>query len=206
MFIMILGGKTCMVKNHDVCAHLKSDQIYSGDGDNHRVHKSLTGSTNDSHATQIKPTFDDASDKGFQDHPSHSGRDDKWGHCRVLDLRYFDSANGGFDAFAPLEMCLGDRDKFSKVEPSGFFRAFAFDEVAPEVPPEDEQPLTSPHASGLLQSSEMLGPRVHGTLATPMLDDHTIKAVQAASTLEEWNGSGETGLPWLDLFQQWLKD
>ena len=52
----------------------------------------------------------------------------------------------------------------------------------------------------------MPGPVVHGNLATPMLDDHTLKAVQAASTLKEWNGSGETGLPWLEEFQHWLKD
>ena len=31
-------------------------------------------------------------------------------------------------------------------------------------------------------------------------------AVQAASSLQESNASGETALPWLDEFQQWLKD
>ena len=106
----------------------------------------------------------------------------------------------------PPEMCSGDGDKFPKVKPSGILRAFAFDEVAREVPPDDEQPLTSTHASGPMPWSEMLGPGVHGSLATPMLDDHTIKAVQAASTLEERNGSGETALPWLEQFQQWLKN
>ena len=199
------------VKNHDVYAHLKSHRVYSGDVHDHRVHKSATGSTNDSHAIQIKSSFEEVSDQEFRDHQSHDGRpprgrDGEWRHCRGLDLRYFDLTTASFDAFAPLEMCLGDGDKFPKVKPSGILRAFAFDEVAPEVPPDDEQPLTSPHASGPLPWSEMLGPGVHGALATPMLDDHTIKAVQAASTLEEWNGSGETALPWLEQFQQWLKD
>ena len=186
------------VKNHDVYAHLKSDRVYSGDVHDHRVHKSVTGSTNDSHAIQIKSSLEEVSDREFRDHQSHDGRpprgrDGEWRHCRGLDLRYFDWTTGSFDAFAPLEMCLGDGDKFPKVKPSGILRAFAFDEVAPEVPPDDEW-------------SGMLGPGVHGALATPMLDDHTIKAVQAASTLEEWNGSGETALPWLEQFQQWLKD
>ena len=123
-----------------------------------------------------------------------------------MDLRYFDSTTGSFDAFAPLEMCLGDGDKFPKVKPSGILRAFAFDEVAPEVPLDDDEPLTSRHVSGPLPWSEMPGPGVHGNLATPMLDDRTLKAVQAASSLQEWNGSGETALPWLEEFQQWLKD
>ena len=103
-------------------------------------------------------------------------------------------------------MCLDDGDKFPKVKPSGILRAIAFDEVAPEVPPDDKEPVVSPPVSGSLPWAEMPGPGIHGTLATPMLNDRTLEAVQAASSLREWNGSGETALPWLEEFQQWLKD
>ena len=199
------------VKNHDVYAHLKSDGIFSGNVHDHRVHKTVTGSTNDSHAIQIKSSFDVASDRGFRNHQSHHGRpargqEGEWRHCCRLSLRYFNLTTRSFDASAPLEMCLGDGDKFPNVKPSGILRAFASDEVALEVLLDGEQPLTSPHASGPLPWSEMLGAGVHRTFATPLLDYHTIKAVQAASTLEEWNGSGEPALPWLEQFQQWLKD
>ena len=93
------------VKNHDVYVHLKSDGIYSVDVHDDRVHKSVTGSTNDSHAIQIKSIFEEVSDREFRDHQSRDGRpprrrDGEWRHCRGLDLRYFELTTGSFDAFA----------------------------------------------------------------------------------------------------------
>ena len=198
------------LRNHDVYVHLRSDQIYSGDIHADCVHKSVAGATS-WHTIQIKPSLHETSEMEFRDRPTHDGRpprgqDSEWRHCRGSDLRYFDSTTGSFNVFAPLSMCLNDGDKFPKVKPSGILRAFAFDEVAPKVPPDDKDPIMSPHVSGPLPLAEMPAPGLHGTLATPMLDDSMLKAMQAASSLLEWNGSGETALPWLEEFQQWLKD
>ena len=139
------------MKNNDVYAHLKSDRVYSGDIHVDCVHKSVAGATG-SHTIQIKSSLDETSDVEFRDQPTHygrppRGRDGEWRHCRGLD---FDSTTGSFDAFAPLEMFLGDGDKFPKVKPSGILRAFSFDEVAPEVPLDDDEPLMSQgHCHGL---------------------------------------------------------
>ena len=92
--------------NHDVYAPLKSDCVYPGDIHTDRVHKSAAGATG-SHTIQIKPSLDETSEMEFRDQPTHDGRpprgqDGEWRHCRGLDLRYFDSTTGSFNAFAPL--------------------------------------------------------------------------------------------------------
>ena len=104
------------VKNYDRFAHLKNDRVYSRDIHVDRAHKSATGATG-SNSIQIESSMEETSAVEFPDQPTHHGRppdeqDGEWRHCRGLDLRYFDSTTGSFDASAPLQMCLGDGDKF----------------------------------------------------------------------------------------------
>ena len=133
-----------------------------------------------------------------------------WRHCSGLDLRYFEADGDGW--FMPrMVFQLFNRQEtlkngigLPKQKPSGILRAMAFDEVFPERLLDAPFNWEEPQLEG--SDAESILPRVHGGLATRVMDPQILVDVQGMTVAPRWDGRGTKAIKWFSDFPAWERD